>query len=194
MTTEHDSSGAQSMRTALILVDRGVLTQKAARMLAHFAMTPQVFCEAMQLPGGEIGIVFRERWYTPAAFNALADDQYPPTASDVATAITAFAAFAEDDAEDAEPAPEEPDGGPDESDASRSPDPDAVVQGLRSGYGVGCYGGYGKDAAAETRLEAHYQASSQHTDGEGALMWPLIVGVALFVAVMVWAFFNGVWR
>lgn len=168
--------GQQALRTALVLIGNGILTQRAGRAMAYFN-EHGVFCQPLTMPSGDLGIVFLERWYTPAAFNALMDGGYadaPETPADEA----------------AEPAPDgdEPETAEAQSladDDTPPPSPDDVVRELRS------------DAATNAaKLEQLYEASSEQTDGEAGLAWALglLLLVVLFAVVMVWAFFNGAWR
>jgi len=82
-------SDEQSLRAAVALAQASVLTSTAARAM-DFYTRHGVTCEARQTGTGELRIIYRERWYTPAAFNALiAADSAPENAhSDAAAAAT----------------------------------------------------------------------------------------------------------
>lgn len=164
-------SDEQSLRVALALVERGILTQPAARAIAFFSSNG-LFCRPMQAPNGEVSIIFGTHCYTPAGWNALIVGDYPPTMGDVLTSIQAVAAT-----------PGEPDG-PD----GPVPAPAAVVAGLRASVAAAAAAAAAGDVteqptllpgspAAEAELERRHQVSAKRPHGAGALAW----GVALLV-------------
>src|SRR5690348_11238820 len=115
------SDDTQAIRTALMLIDKGILTPRAGRALTYFT-EHGVFCEPLRSPNGDLSIIFLAHVYTPAAFNALWEGRYAPTADDVLTSINALAASPEPDDEPSEPTAE-----PGEEDPQQPlPSPDAV--------------------------------------------------------------------
>jgi hypothetical protein len=71
------SDETHSLRAAIQLAQSGALTPQAARAMTALS------CVAWVTRNGEVGIIYRENWYTPEEFNALvAADTAPDATSD----------------------------------------------------------------------------------------------------------------
>lgn len=94
-------SGERNLLTAVQLAEAGVLTPAAARALAYFSQHGLV-CRVQQMrDSGAVGIVYRERWYTPAAFNALVAGRYEGSADQAGDNSSAISNDARDGGADA---------------------------------------------------------------------------------------------
>lgn len=162
----------QSLSVALALVERGILTRKAARLFTHFSTSTRLMCEALRMPNGDVGIFWRHRYFTPAEFNALADDRYPPTPDDVVASIRALALAADPDVDADAAAASEPEPAPEADPAS----PPLPAPG---------------SPEAEAELERLHQAASQRPGGAGALaLGALLLAVWVLVALAA----LGIWH
>ena len=160
-------SNEYSMQVALKLIDRGILTAQAGRLMTYLQQHG-VFCQPLQTQDGEFGIVWRDRWYTPLEFNAVADDRYPPTPDDIVASIRAMAA-------EPEPAPApEP-----EPEPEPAPDPDTDPAPPAPGT-----------PEAEAQLETWHQAASKRPGGAGALTWGLALLLGAFGAIAALGFWQ----
>lgn len=166
MRREGRWSDERTMQMALALVERDVLTQPAARAISFFS-SRGLFCKPIQTDDGEVSIIFRERCYSPAAWNALVADRYPPTAGDVLSSISALAATPE-----SEPEP---------------PTPDEVVARLRAEADTPPVPG---SPEAEEQLEEIHHAVSQRPGGAGALSWGLVALVAVLGGLALLGFWQ----
>lgn len=162
----HRSSDERTLQMAVALVERGVLTQPAARAIAFFSRHG-LFCQPIQTADGAVNVIChigrRVHCYSQAAWNALIAGHYPPTPDDLLTSISALAAT---------PA-EEP------ASPVSAPQPDAPEPPPTPG-----------SPEADAELEQLHQAASQRPGGAGALAWGL--GLLLAVGAAIAAF--GFWQ
>lgn len=163
-------SDSYSLSVALQLINRGVLTARAGRLMTYLQQH-HIFCEPLQTTDGEIGIVWRERWYTPVEFNAMADGAYAPTADDIVASIRAMAAV---------PAPE-PEAAPQATAPAAEPVEEEEEEPARPAPGT---------PEAEALLEEIHQASATRPIGTGAVVWGVFLLMVAGAAFATWALWQ----
>jgi cobalamin biosynthesis Mg chelatase CobN len=171
-------SGERNLLTAVQLAEAGVLTPAAARALAYFSQHGLV-CRVQQMrDSGAVGIVYRERWYTPAAFNALVAGRYEGSADQAGDNSSAISNDARD-------------GGADAGVEAQITAVALVERGLltQTDAGVGPSLTFASiEAAARTRAEREQR--------RGAALWAMgavMLVAVVFAVVTLWAFAHGVW-